>query len=340
MSVVRSCIVFLCAFSAASASLGQSNLIDACKSIITDGLREYSIRADSSAYLNTVHDKYCEKSGASKAQSFGMGLDAVVEAIPISFKGSYGSSSEAMRNFCKSYSSAVSASSNSLSYQETTVRRAYQSFDQCVAMAASNVVVRHAVRSLEMFDLYMAPGFSRPIRINGIQTTENVECTGRDTSLADGPIKRFDQTTSMRLIDNNTLNLGCKRKGTVSSQGAIEYDEAVVTIFTDLSPNGNYSIYLPRDSRLPINQASVVQQGLVDLKNQLQASMTKTSAVNARFERIKMQHLCTPPGFYPRPAPPACPSGLRDSGASFSYAAPGGGQGYGGVCRTCYAVDE
>jgi hypothetical protein len=56
----------------------QSNIFDNCKTIITDGSKEYSIQTDSRAYLNSVFDKYCDSSGSAKSSSLGIGLDAFV----------------------------------------------------------------------------------------------------------------------------------------------------------------------------------------------------------------------------------------------------------------------
>lgn len=104
------CITSILSFIFSTHANSQS-LIDACKTIITDGLRDYSIETNSAEYLNSVRDQYCDSSSSAKSSKFGVGLDAVVEAIPIGFKVNYNSSQEAMRNFCKNYSAqAISQS--------------------------------------------------------------------------------------------------------------------------------------------------------------------------------------------------------------------------------------
>ena len=105
-------------------ALAQSSIFDNCRTVITDGLREYSILGDSASYLNTVQDKYCERSGSAKSQSLGVGLDLVTKSLPIRFTGSFGSnnSEEAIRNFCRNYASFTAAASTHNTYEERIVQ--------------------------------------------------------------------------------------------------------------------------------------------------------------------------------------------------------------------------
>lgn len=248
-----------------AAAHAQSNIFDNCRAVVTDGLREYSIKTDSRAYLNSVFDKYCESSGSVKSSSLGFGLDLVVKALPLSILGSFSSNEEAVKNFCRNYSSVASARSDTTNYQEKIVQRAYESFDQCIALAQTGVIVRHAVRSLVFLDFYVAPGFSRPVTIKGVKTSPNVECRGQDPNSGKSQDQRFDLSTRIKLQDNRTLNVVCERKGRAGPKGETVFDEAVVTLLTDVGPNGNYAAFVPRDTSLPENRASEIERTLQSL---------------------------------------------------------------------------
>lgn len=283
VTVLRNVAWLLWSISCPTIVMAQVGLFDQCRTVITDGLKEYSIKTDSSAYLNTVYDKYCESGGTTKSQNFGLGLDAVVKAIPVKFTANYGSTEEAVKNFCKNYESLASGRSDQTQYQEKIVQRAYQSFDQCIALAQTGVVVRHEVRTLEQVDFFVAPGFSRPITIKGVNTSDGLSCTGQDPNdlKKDSPAKKFDLSTRLELKDNKVLNLVCLRAGQPDQDGNMIFREGVVTLLTDISPNGNYAAFLPRDTRLSENTASAIQktiEGLTDQNKVLKDEQAKLKA--------------------------------------------------------------
>jgi hypothetical protein len=255
-----------------STAFAQSGIFDNCRSVITDGLKEYSINTDSSAYLNSVFDRYCESSGSTKSSSFGLGLDTVVKAIPLNFTGNFSSNEEAIKNFCRNYSSLSAGRSDKTSYQEKIVQRAYESFDQCVSLAQTGVIVRHSVRSLENIDFYVAPGFSRPVTIKGVKASGNIECRGQDPNATDPKDKKFELSTRIKLHDSL-------------------YEEGVITLLTDISPNGNYAAFVPKDLKLAQDRASEIDKALANLaaenaslKQQLKNEQT------ARENREKVQN--------------------------------------------------
>ena len=168
----------------------------ACTELITSGLKQYSIKTESSSYLTSVYDRYCEQSGSTKSSGLGLGLDLVVKAVPVKFTGNYSSNEEAMRNFCKNYQAHSEGQSAQETYEEKIVDRAYDSFDACVAIAATGVIVKHTVRDFNNFDFYVAPGFSHPVTLRGVQVPGNVVCQGQDPTIAGSPKKTFNLGTS------------------------------------------------------------------------------------------------------------------------------------------------
>lgn len=344
MKFIKEISVLLLASSLCAPSFAQGSLIDACTAIITSGLKNYSIKSDSNYYLDAVSDKYCESNGTSKSSSIGIGIEAVVKAIPVSFTGNYSSSQQAMSNFCRAYSSTAVGRSSSDSYKETIVSRAYDSFDQCIAMAAQSVVLNHAVRSEEIVDFIIAPGFSHPVRINGIQAPENIACYGiLPKSESSPPVSStatlFDKNTTVNLTNNDTLSLGCKRTGKPNVKGDMVFDEAVITIFTNLVPKGNYSVFLPKSTRLFSDAAEELDRKISTLIAASASMGTRLSSVNARFSKVRMQLTCTPRGNFPLGEPPACPANFSDTGGKTVYSVSGGCCGVGEVCRICYGVD-
>jgi hypothetical protein len=261
-------------------AFAQVSLFDGCKPVITDGLREYSIFSDSSSFLNTVFDKYCDSSGSAKIQSLGFGIDAVVKSIPVQFTGNFSSNEEAVRNFCRDYRSVTVNVTNRNSYEEKIVRRAYDSFDACISMAQTGVIARHRVENVERVNFYLAPGFSRPVTVRGVNPSSNMTCTGQDPTENGTPTEVTFGKTSRYVLQNNTvLGMVCTRKATIDPAGNSVFDEGIVTVLTDINPNGNYTMFLPRDSKLAENQASVIDAKLQSLASETEKLAEQLSKI-------------------------------------------------------------
>lgn len=275
-----------------SLTFGQAGILDNCRSLVTDGLREYSIRTDSNEYLNSVFDRYCDSSGSTKSSSFGAGLDLVIKAIPIKFTADSQSSEQAVKNFCKNYSSVSAGRSNTTAYKERIVDRAYGSFDQCIALALTGVIVRHDVRSLDRFDFFVAPGFARPVAIRGLRASPNVSCTALAPGSTEGAAVTLTEGTRFLIGNNQTLNVGCVRASKLSGSGVQVYEEATATLFTDVAPNGNYAAFLPRDEKLPEDRASAIAKSLTDIviaKDALQKDLFDAKNImERRFASVRV----------------------------------------------------
>ena len=74
-----------------------------------------------------------------------------------------------------------------------------------------------------------------------------------------------------------------------------------------------------------------------DLRNENNLTSQKLVALKSNLENSKIIAQCSPDGWFPRPAAPACPAGYADSG-QFSHSAPGNKAGFGGNCRICLGV--
>lgn len=256
-------ILSICAVVGLLATASVARAIDEyehCKSIITDGLREVNIETGSTAYLNTVFDKYCETRGTTKEDVFSIGLDAVVAAIPFKFTLGSSDKKQSMRNFCKEYSSYAASRSDTSRRDEHIVGRAYDSYDMCVSLASQGVKMSHKVRSLEYLDFFIAPAVGRPVVMNGVETSDNIKCSGKNSDSFFSSAKEL--TRGSRIIVKRTpLNIVCRRTGKAGKDGVV-YEEGVVTLLTDIQPYGNYGVVLPRDSRLAENKASELQAAI------------------------------------------------------------------------------
>jgi hypothetical protein len=271
-----------------SPAFAQSSLPDLCTPIITDGLREYLITSESDSYLNTIFDKYCDLNGSLKNQGGNVGLETVVKSLPIKFTGSYSSSEQAIRNFCRDYANVVSSQRNRNLYQEKIVRRAYDSFDTCITLALTGVIARHKVEGMTRVNFYLAPGFSHPVTVRGVHPTKNLSCKGQYPS--DSKEITFGTNSRVKLMNNDVLGMVCTRTGREVSGNTV-YDEANVTILTDLNPFGNYTIFMPRDTRIADNAASSIGATIKEFRTQhaadIEAAKKESGRLSMEIDALK-----------------------------------------------------
>jgi hypothetical protein len=259
------------------------NIYDNCRAVITDGLREYSVSNDSLSYLNTVFDKYCDRSGSTKTAGVGVGIDAVIKSIPVKFTGNYSSNEEGWRSFCRNYSSETALQTNRNNYQERIVERAYDSFDSCIALAAAGIVTRHRVENITRTNFFMHAGFARPVTIRGVNATSNIKCEGIDPNSKENKSTTFNAGSVMKLVNDDVLGMVCTRSGNLDAAGNTAYDEGIVTVLTDISPNGNYTIFMPRDTKLADNVASLVQKQIKETADSLDKSVKDLKAATNKM---------------------------------------------------------
>jgi len=260
-------------------------IFDNCKTIIT-GLREYSIAADSYSTLNTIFDNYCDSSGSVKTDKLGIGTDIVVSSIPIKFAGPFGSTSQAISNFCINYQIVYNSQSNRNSYQARIVQRAYDSFDKCIVMAQSGVVAEHTVESVSRVNFYLAPAFGHPVTVRGVSATSNMVCKGQDPD-APTPAEITFNGSSRLVLSDKALGMVCTRQSTKDAADNSIFEEAVATILTDVPPNGNYTIFVPRDTTLAENQASSLSSNTKTLSDQYKALTDQFAKISMQLSKIQ-----------------------------------------------------
>jgi hypothetical protein len=233
---------------------------------ITRALKEFSISTSSTSYLNSVFDSYCEASGSSKGSNAGIGLEAVVKAIPIKFTGSYSSTEEAMRNFCKTYASSSSLQTRNYTYEEKVAGKAMDTVAECLRLQSQNVLITHTVVNNEQVAFYLKSAVAPKIKISGVSVTGNISCSG----VVAGKSVTFNDSTYLTVED--TQNFTCRRGSDPSSSNPNikVYREATIVVSTNFN---NYSVFWPRDERLPEDMASTISQNLDNVKNQTQEAI-------------------------------------------------------------------
>jgi hypothetical protein len=238
---------------------------------ISKTLKEYSIDSSSSNYLNAVFTQHCQQDGSKKGSSGGVGLDAVIKAIPVKFTGNYTSSDEAFSNFCKTYASQTAASSATDSYKETISLKSLETIQQCLALQTSGTIVTHQISNVESANFYLRSSVTQNFELQGVQISGGTtSCLGQVA----GQKMQFD--TSINVKIKATQSFGCTRRGVKLANGALSFPESIVTVMTN---QGNYALFWPKDERESADMASQIDQRITKIEGDLAVTVKDISPI-------------------------------------------------------------
>jgi len=228
--------------------------MDSCVSLAST-LKEYNISNQSSAFLNSVFDQYCDQSGSTKSSGGGIGLEAVVKAIPIKFTGTYSSNEDAFKNFCKNYSSIVSSSERKYTYEEKIATKSLETIDSCLRIAATGAVVTHEIPNSKSVVFYLQSSAATKLELKGVFPIpdDGLICKGH----IDSQLKNINEETDLKI--DSSLGVSCSRVPKNKGNGEVVLEEQVITLATNL---GNYTVFLPQDEQLPLKMAQDISTRL------------------------------------------------------------------------------
>jgi hypothetical protein len=247
-----------------------------CNLIITTGLRNYNISSSSSSALDTIYSNYCDASGNANSSSTNVGVNAVISEIPVGLTFGANDATTAFHNFCKNYQSTYQSSQSRANYESTIVTKAYDAFNQCAALHANGISIKHNVINLASSSFFFGSSAEHPLTIEGVTTSANVGCSGQDPT---GKLIQYSASTNVK--STKTISFVCKRTPKPVT-GNDYYDEGTISIATNV---GNYDVFLPHDTKFALDQASQINQQIQEVQT---GTAGKIAAVNARISGIAL----------------------------------------------------
>lgn len=227
-----------------------------CLSMVQDASRDVGVTTNSSAFLDTVFDNYCNTNGTTKDSGFHIGLSAIIQSIPIGLTGGSTDTTTQVSNFCRNYQSTRSANASSSSYQSKVVQSALQSANQCLEIATkTQATATYRVMTPSMLAINISVPAGQTINVRGLNHDTNVSCVG--SSVKRGGIVRYSAGVGQVLDANvGTYSITCRRQPTSTQNGTAFYDASALVLDTNAAP---LNIYWPKDSLFPPNTASEIE---------------------------------------------------------------------------------
>jgi len=271
----------LCAALLMSSLAGERAAADAdCDAVYLTGTRDLVIDNEDRSSLYTIYDNYCDSKGNVNKTTAGIGIDAVVKAIPISFTGNYGNSSEAISNFCRNYQNVRYASDNRQITKNTVVVEALKNYNECKKIVSSGVNISHAIVGLGgVIISFEKKDAVTQFEVQGVSLGPAITC-GSTSLSSDNRWHSVDERTRATVKGN--ASIVCKR----TPQGEPEriYPMSWIGVSTNV---GAYTISLLPDSIIGGESAARLGSELATLSAKSDAEEDKIATQQAEIKALQ-----------------------------------------------------
>lgn len=274
-----------------SASLGLAQ-VDRCVDF-ANAMQGVSYRSDSTNSLVTVFDSYCSQSGSLKNSALNFDLSFVTDSLPVDLTGSFTDSKAKMSSFCKNYSSTAANASRSFSYERKFAQSAIKAIETCLQLnSRDGSRVTHEIESIRAITFYISSGDAPNLELRGLTVipSNGVICRGQIAS-RNNALTTLGPGTFIRIAKSQ--NIVCERSPTSTSNGREVFTEQTITLSINTR---NYTVYLPPDTRLPIDVASAINTRLSQIEqNQSVIRQNVTTLSNTvRQDRFALRYTFSP----------------------------------------------
>jgi hypothetical protein len=236
---------------------------DVCMAMVTDAAHSISLRTDQSAYYVSLFKNYCNADGSTNDSAINVAASAVIKAVPVSITGGSTDSHKQWEQFCKTETSVAAGSSESFDYESLVVAEALSSANQCLKILSDHAytLTYKGMTADTMFLNFGIPS-GQTIAIHGVSTDPSVSCTGTDFTKGGSFAYRQGVGQTIDASKGGTA-IKCVRTPFATIAGSPHYKEAAIEVDTNV---GWLNIFWPKESVLPLTDASKIQQAIASLQ--------------------------------------------------------------------------
>lgn len=247
-------------------SYSQVSGYDVCAQFIREALSDTFIDRTNQGYLDIIHDNYCESGTSKSSYASNIGISTIVDSIPIEFKAGSTEGRQILNRFCANYQATRAGYQNKDVKVTRATKEALSSLNACVAMATSGIYVSHKVLPDSRVNVSVRPGANTPVRIQGVDLSENMTCTGQDPGL-DYANVTIDKYSKIVVNLGQVLNMQCVRSAHKSDAAEISYNDGTVVVNTNNHASPQYPIYMPGETRIRGEAYESIVTQIADLKS-------------------------------------------------------------------------
>jgi hypothetical protein len=233
-----------------------------CLKMFENASRDIDASENSSEYLSTVFDNYCDRSGTIKTGGFQFGVSLPIPNLPLELTLGSQNNETAIKNFCRNYAATAGSRVRTRTYTSHVVGRALDNMVECMRISRTGSFIRHEILNEKAANVELTPAAGNPFKLRGVKVTGRIRCTG---NTGNDVTTEFTQKT--RFETTEVMVLTCER-GPEPAGGETKrvYEEGTVTIATATIP---YSFLWPRTVKLPIDDAAAIRSNIDNLQQNI-----------------------------------------------------------------------
>jgi hypothetical protein len=280
ISILRNAQVFCSALLMLNVAAQRALAEADCDAVYQTATRDLVIDNEDRSTLFTLYDNYCDSKGSTSKTSAGIGLDVVIKAIPISFTGNYGNSSEAVSNFCRNYQRVRYSNDNRQITRNTVVVEALKNYNDCKKIISQGVNISHAVVGLgDVIISFEKKDAVTQFEVQSVSLGPNITCSSTSLFL-DSKWHAVDEKT--HAVVKGNASIACKRAAIGTTEKV--YPKSWIGVSTNV---GAYSISLLPDSIIGGETASNLGAEIGSLKSKNEADEEKIVSQQAQLKALQ-----------------------------------------------------
>lgn len=260
---------------------GQSGT-DVCRAMVTDAAHSISLSTTSSAYYVSIFKNYCNADGSANQSAIAATGSAIIDAIPITLKGSANDASSQWHQFCSTEQSVAAGSLDTYDYQSLVVSQALTSANECLKILSDHAyLLTYKVMTADTMVVNLGIPSGQAIVIHGVKADTNVTCTGSD--LTHGGTFAYKEGVGQTInASAGSTSITCVRQPFTNVGSTPFYKEAAVEVDTNV---GQMNIFWPKETVLPLTTASQIQQEIAALQSSLAFNALPLGTILPWFQR-------------------------------------------------------
>jgi len=212
-----------------------------------------------------IYSEYCEGTNIKSGSNFSLGLDTVIEELPIGLKIGNSSTEEKVKNVCSKYNNWYQSNANLVAISNQTPDRAIVAWETCQKLSKQDI--RFSTQYQHQHVTFVVQRGTRVIDFLGMEyNPQNIRCTGPV-----GQNRRevtINTSTRYKLNEIDNIPISCVRLE--KQNGTKPYFPATdVTIRAD---GGILTIPLPQEGIVGPAWSTEIENSLKTIRNDLSAT--------------------------------------------------------------------
>jgi hypothetical protein len=262
-----------------------------CGEVLKYAARNYTTDSRQNSIAKNTYDRYCSGDKSSSTSQFSIGIDAVLEEIPIGFKLGSGSTQERLSTFCRLFSEDFRAHSSKYAETNLIAPESVKAWSECVKLYGEGVSFNPIISTTQT-TVVIEKKSADPIDVQGVQfDSAKLACSVPDTNTS--AIRAdADMNTKKKLLSGGAWQVSCDRKPAGSTDSPT-YPQADLSIHTS---KGTFALQVPADAVIGPQSATAINQQInnillkISKPDQIECSstsaespVTKSPTVQARI---------------------------------------------------------